>query len=91
MSSEIWLKISNVRKDNTKVQVRFEADKGDDKEKQWWIVDPKAYGKVDDDALYRGILDGMDKKHIVLGKLGISTANSKSEICCKVIRVQFAE
>lgn len=103
MNDRIWLEVLNVRLENKSVQIQVKGDKADREPVWWEVDLVKAgYGedakppekdnppekeKLDPNAAYRTIADGLDKKRIVLANL----VSNGSTLKCESIRVQYAE
>ena len=80
----IWLEIANVRSTGKRVEIQVKGERTD-REPAWLMVQLKG---EDSDTVYRRLLDGLDKKRIVLAEL-IPVEGQKIE--CKHIRIQYAE
>lgn len=91
---KLWLKVSNARRDGKEdLWIQVEGDRGD-REPSWWPLDPGAAGK-DSSETFRAILDGIDKKRLVLVLLECTssgkTASGAPSLRGSTIRIQHAE
>jgi len=85
----IWMKIVNARLTQDSVEIQVEGDQGD-REPTWWPVAGKAAGSGPLET-YRTIVDGIDKRRVVLARLGAAGTESGSALACNLVRVQFAD
>lgn len=87
MPESIWLEVANVRLENSVVQIQVKGDRTD-REPVWWDVElENNNAKPESNDAYRTIVDGLDKKRVVLAKL----AAEGNTLKCAFIRVQYAE
>lgn len=81
-ASSIWLEVSNVRREGNDIEVQIKGDRTD-REPVWWSVKDLQ----DVPTTYKSLTDSLDKKRIVLAKLG----PDGETLACKSIRIQYAD
>jgi len=79
----IWLEVANVRSTGKNLEIQVKGERTE-REAAWLNVQLK---NEDADKVYRRLLEGLDKKRIVLAEL----VPEGQKIECKVIRIQYAE
>lgn len=95
--SSIWLEVEYVRLEDMQITVRLKGDKSDETEKNWFpAIPPQSDGTPAGDAtaqraatdLYDRILDGLDKKKLVLAKIAPRPGNDDRTLYCLAFRFQ---
>ena len=82
--ASIWLEVANVRSNGNDIEVQVKGERTE-REPAWLTVQLQ---DEDSDKVYRRLIDGLDKKRIVLAEL-VPVEGQKIE--CKHIRIQYAE
>lgn len=97
----IWLKVHNARLEGERLELQLEGDRAD-REPRWWPAARKAAGE-NGPATFRALVDALDRKRIVLAKLGIFDPSAGPEdfalgskptrpfLGCGCVRIQLPE
>lgn len=98
--SGIWLEVAEVQFDRGDVRVQLKGDRAHPKA-VWWPVENTAAGASSSpgeqatSAVYRAVLNELDKKRVVLARLSCTPAGGRSEsspgLRCDALRFQSAD
>lgn len=83
-TESIWFEVANVRSTGKYVEIQLKGERTD-REPAWLTVDTSSFESPD--KAYRSVIEGLDKKRIVLAEL-IAAGQT---IECRLIRVQYVE